>query len=115
MFSRALAATVVMIATLTTSVMAAPGTAASCESGPVQCCNSMETAKTLSSGTLGELGILAALVQAFTGPIGVTCSPLSVLALLPNGAQCTEQTVCCDNNNFNGVVALGCTPINVGL
>ncbi|ESK81797.1 hydrophobin [Moniliophthora roreri MCA 2997] len=52
-------------------------------------------------------------VQDLNIPIGVQCNPISVIGV--GGNSCTQQPVCCDNNNFNGVVAIGCTPINVNL
>ncbi|KAK0218776.1 hydrophobin [Armillaria fumosa] len=112
MFSRVFAATVVMIATLTTSATAAPGPSTSCNTGPVQCCNSVESSSAPGVGAL--LGLLG-LVLGGTTQVGMTCSPLSIVGLLPGGATCNQQTVCCENNNFNGVVALGCTPVNINL
>ncbi|KAK0436440.1 hydrophobin [Armillaria borealis] len=110
MFSRAFAATVVMIATLTTSVMAAPGTTPSCNTGPVQCCNSVQ-----SSDTPGVESLLGLLGIVLGGPaqVGLGCSPLSVVGLLPSGDACSQQTVCCEDNHFNGLVNVGCTPINI--
>ncbi|EEB92853.1 hypothetical protein MPER_08575 [Moniliophthora perniciosa FA553] len=66
-----------------------------------------------SPSVAGLFGVLGVVVQGVTGQVGVTCSPISILAL--GGNSCNAQTVCCENNNFNGIVALGCTPINVGL
>ncbi|KAF8806916.1 type 1 hydrophobin [Phlegmacium glaucopus] len=57
-----------------------------CNSGSLQCCDSTST---------------------------VTCSPLTVVGV--SGTSCNDQAVCCTNNSFNGVVALGCTPINLNL
>ncbi|SJL06634.1 related to Fruiting body protein SC1 [Armillaria ostoyae] len=112
MFSRAFAATVVMIATLTTSVMAAPGTTPSCNTGPVQCCNSVQSSSAPGVGFL--LGLLGIVLGGNT-QVGLGCSPLSVVGLLNSGAQCSQQTVCCENNDFNGLVNVGCTPINLAL
>ncbi|KAF5361411.1 hypothetical protein D9758_006236 [Tetrapyrgos nigripes] len=63
----------------------------------------------LVSGLLGLLGIV---VGDITASIGLTCSPITVGVA---GNSCTAQPVCCENNSFNGVVALGCTPININL
>ncbi|GAB88060.1 hypothetical protein GORBP_124_00010, partial [Gordonia rubripertincta NBRC 101908] len=52
-------------------------------------------------------------VQGVNIPIGLTCDPISVIGI--GGNSCTAQPVCCENNNFNGVVALGCTPVNLNL
>ncbi|KAK0473568.1 hydrophobin-251 [Armillaria novae-zelandiae] len=90
MFSRAFVATIMMVVALTTSVMSVPTTAGnSCNSGPVQCCN-----------------------KNLNGVVG-NCSPLSVVGVLPNGSQCNQQTVCCEDNSVSAVVAINCTPINV--
>ncbi|TFK37191.1 hypothetical protein BDQ12DRAFT_608162, partial [Crucibulum laeve] len=58
-------------------------------------------------------GLAGAIVGPISGQVGATCSPVTVAGLAGN--SCSAQTVCCSHNNFNGVVALGCTPINVGL
>ncbi|KAK7036697.1 hypothetical protein VNI00_011362 [Paramarasmius palmivorus] len=85
--------------------------AGECNTGPVQCCNDVKAA---SDPSLAEVfGVLGIVAQGVTGQVGVTCNPISVLGL--GGNSCNAQTVCCENNNFNGVVALGCTPINVNL
>ncbi|KAK0200381.1 hydrophobin-251 [Desarmillaria ectypa] len=59
------------------------------------------------------LGLLGVVVGSVGVDVGITCSPLSVIGV--GGNSCSAQTVCCANNSFNGVVAIGCTPINVGL
>ncbi|PBK59968.1 fungal hydrophobin [Armillaria solidipes] len=110
MFSRAFAATVVMIATA--SIMAAPGTTPSCNNGPVQCCNSVQSSDT--PGVESLLGLLG-IVLGGTAQVGLDCSPLSVVDLLGGGTQCNQQTVCCEDNHFDGLINVGCTPINIGL
>ncbi|KAK7460912.1 hypothetical protein VKT23_008840 [Stygiomarasmius scandens] len=82
-----------------------------CNTGSLQCCNSVQDAK--SSSLTGILALLGIAVSSITGQVGVTCSPISVIGV--GGNSCSAQPVCCENNNFNGVVALGCTPINIGL
>ncbi|PBK84068.1 hypothetical protein ARMGADRAFT_943952, partial [Armillaria gallica] len=59
------------------------------------------------------LGLLGVVIGDLTANVGVTCSPISVIGV--GGTQCNSQAVCCDNNNFNGLIALGCTPLNIGL
>ncbi|PBK98606.1 hydrophobin-251, partial [Armillaria gallica] len=83
----------------------------SCTTGPVQCCSSVENVSMAAHvfGVIERRGYdIANLVDS-----GVTCSPISVIGV--GGNSCSAQTVCCENNSFNGVVAIGCTPINVGL
>ncbi|PBK86717.1 hypothetical protein ARMGADRAFT_939952, partial [Armillaria gallica] len=59
------------------------------------------------------LGLLGVAVGQLTGNVGVSCTPITVVGL--GGTQCSDQVVCCDDNNFNGLVSLGCTPLNIGL
>ncbi|TFK17393.1 fungal hydrophobin, partial [Coprinopsis marcescibilis] len=98
-------------------VVAAPGGPSStefsqCNGGQVQCCNSVQQADNLSAPIAGLLGVLGVKVAQLTGQVGVTCTGVNVIGL---GASpsCSNQQVCCNNNSFNGVVALGCTPINI--
>ncbi|KAF9522616.1 hydrophobin-315 [Crepidotus variabilis] len=96
--------------TLGASLAAATGIPASqCNTGPVQCCNSTGTAKDANiSKLLGALNINVSDVNAL---IGVTCNPISVIGV--GGNSCTAQPVCCSNNSFHGVVAIGCVPVSL--
>ncbi|KAL0570329.1 hypothetical protein V5O48_011625, partial [Marasmius crinis-equi] len=55
--------------------------------------------------------IVGVALGSVTGQVGVTCSPISVLGA--GGNKCASQTVCCENNSFNGIVALGCNNISL--
>ncbi|KAF8888864.1 fungal hydrophobin-domain-containing protein [Infundibulicybe gibba] len=79
-----------------------------CNTGSMQCCNSTKRADNPVAKLL--LGLLKIDVAADL-LIGLTCSPLSVVGL--NSNSCSQQPVCCQNNNFNGLVALGCSPKNL--
>ncbi|KAF8167115.1 fungal hydrophobin-domain-containing protein [Crassisporium funariophilum] len=90
-----------------------------CNTGDILCCDSVQDA---SSPTVGMILSLIAgpdvcsnpnLFQGSTGKAGLTCSPLSVIGV--GGSSCSAQPVCCTNNSFNGVIALGCTPVNLNL
>ncbi|CAA7260094.1 unnamed protein product [Cyclocybe aegerita] len=59
------------------------------------------------------LGLLGVVVQDVTAIVGVTCTPITVIGA--GGNSCTAQPVCCTNNSFKGIVALGCTPANINL
>jgi len=75
---------------------------AQCASVP-QCCNSLQNADSpVVSLLLGLLGIVD--IPATT-LVGLTCAPVDT------PATCATQPACCANNNFNGIVAIGCTPI----
>ena len=102
------------IATTTVSTGPVPtGTepASKCDVGHLQCCNSVQ--KGSSSSVQGLLGLLGIVLSNVDVPVGVTCSPISVIGI--SGTSCTAQPVCCENNDFNGVVAIGCTPVNLSL
>ncbi|KAG6374173.1 fungal hydrophobin [Boletus reticuloceps] len=86
-----------------------------CNSGSVNCCNSVQTYKeAVNKPEFSFLKTVLAQVDVVAStPLGLTCNPISVIGV--GGNSCSQQTVCCDNNNFNGVVAVGCTPINANL
>ncbi|TFK37342.1 hydrophobin, partial [Crucibulum laeve] len=81
--------------------------------GDLQCCNSTQDSQNLSSTVLGIFGLLGIDVSSITALVGVTCTPITVIGL--GGNSCSAQAVCCSNNSFNGLVALGCTPVNLSL
>ncbi|TFK66083.1 fungal hydrophobin, partial [Pluteus cervinus] len=80
-----------------------------CNTGSIQCCNSVQdSSSTIVTSLAGLLGIS---LGSITGLVGVTCSPLSVIGVGSN--SCSQQPVCCENNSFNGILALGCNSINL--
>ncbi|PBK95188.1 fungal hydrophobin [Armillaria gallica] len=113
MFSRIIALAVLALPLF---AVAAPATdttvtGGSCNTGSLQCCKSVQDPE--SSAAQQALGLLNIPIGEVTAGVGLTCDPITVIGL--GTTQCANQPVCCENNNFNGVVALGCTPINVGL
>ncbi|ESK87626.1 hydrophobin 1 [Moniliophthora roreri MCA 2997] len=112
--------TVATLATLATFVAAAPTydpyghhdtPVAKCNTGDVQCCNTVDNAHNKDIALLASL--LGIVVQDANVPIGIQCNPIDVIGI--SGNSCTQQPVCCDENNFNGLVAVGCTPVNVNV
>ncbi|KAF9552093.1 fungal hydrophobin, partial [Agrocybe pediades] len=94
------------------TLAAATGTPASqCTTGQLQCCNSTGAASDSAISAL--LGLLGVVVQDVTALVGVNCSPISVIGI--GGNSCTAQPVCCTNNSFHGLVALGCSPVDLSL
>ncbi|KAJ8597673.1 hydrophobin-1 precursor [Rhizopogon salebrosus TDB-379] len=74
-----------------------------CSTGSIQCCSSFE-----SSGHHDGLDSLLALlgIHIPSGtPCGLSCSPF--------GSSCHQESLCCENNNYNGLVNIGCSPINL--
>ncbi|KAI0048151.1 fungal hydrophobin [Auriscalpium vulgare] len=82
-----------------------------CGGGSLECCNSVQAASSNAAGLL--LGLLGVVLQDLSVLVGITCSPITVIGV--SGTNCDQQTVCCDNNNFSGLIAIGCTPINIAL
>ncbi|KAH0833880.1 hydrophobin [Lanmaoa asiatica] len=83
-----------------------------CNTGDINCCNQSQTLEQ-ANGLLGTLG-LADIAAQIGGLVGVTCSPISAVGI---GSGCTaqQQPLCCTGNNYNGLVNLGCSPINANL
>ncbi|KIM61516.1 hypothetical protein SCLCIDRAFT_875079 [Scleroderma citrinum Foug A] len=110
MFIRA-SSLILPVVALSSVVSAAPAslsTRDSCSGGTVQCCNTVFSSSSSSASFLaGLLGITDALL----GPLmGVNCSPIGGV-----GANCVQQTVCCQNVQFNGLINIGCIAININL
>ncbi|KAL1731887.1 fungal hydrophobin SC3-like protein [Schizophyllum commune] len=82
-----------------------------CSSGPVQCCQTSQSAD--SQGAAGLLGLLGVVLQDVTALIGLSCTDVNVLG--GGGSECSAQTLCCENNHFDGLINLGCSPINIYL
>ncbi|ESK88581.1 hydrophobin [Moniliophthora roreri MCA 2997] len=102
------------LAALTSVVVAAPhgSPVAQCNTGPIQCCNTVNNIQ--NEDVTNALGLLNIVVQDLNVPIGLNCDPISAVVGI-GGNSCSQQPVCCENNNFNGLVAIGCTPINLNL
>ncbi|KAF8889937.1 fungal hydrophobin-domain-containing protein [Infundibulicybe gibba] len=90
---------------------ATPAPASQCNTGPVQCCNSIQSASNPVVGLL--TGLLGILIEPITAIVGLSCSPIDILGI--GGNSCNAQAVCCENNSFNGLIALGCSPVNLNL
>ncbi|KAK0218799.1 hydrophobin 2 [Armillaria fumosa] len=97
--------------TVTTSVATTTVTASSCSEGNMQCCNSLQSGNSGVVGTL--LGLLGVVLSDVTALVGITCTPITIVGL--GGTSCSQQTVCCQNNTFNGIIAIGCVPITISL
>ncbi|KAF8806920.1 hydrophobin-263 [Phlegmacium glaucopus] len=110
MFARAASVFVLALPLLATATILPRNPPSQCDSGSLQCCNSTAYATDPAVSTL--LGLLGINVGSVTGLVGVTCSPITIGI---SGTSCNQQTVYCSNNSFNGVVAIGCTAININL
>ncbi|KAI0071618.1 fungal hydrophobin [Panus rudis PR-1116 ss-1] len=81
--------------------------ASACSTGPVQCCDSTETAGSEAGSAL--LGLLGIVVQGLDVVLGLGCSPISVIGA--GGGSCNANAVCCENNNVGGLISIGCVPV----
>ncbi|KAK0470645.1 hydrophobin 2 [Armillaria novae-zelandiae] len=103
--------------TVTTTVTVSGATttvtesASVCSSGNMQCCQSVQSGSSSAVGLL--LGLLNVVLSDVTALVGITCTPITIVGL--NSNSCNQQTVCCQNNTFNGIIAIGCVPINISL
>ncbi|KAJ3974321.1 hydrophobin 2 [Lentinula raphanica] len=86
--------------------------ASSCSTGDLQCCNSVQPATSTAASSL--LALLGIVLQDVNVPVGITCSPIDVIGVL-NGNDCNapSQAVCCHDNNYGGLVSLGCLPVQL--
>ncbi|CAL1711621.1 unnamed protein product [Somion occarium] len=104
---------------LTSFVAAAPGKTppilppGQCNTGNVQCCNTVESADSESgSALLGLLGIVLNVPANVL--LGINCSPITVIGG-GVGSSCSANPVCCENNSVGGLINIGCIPINLSL
>ncbi|CAL1710925.1 unnamed protein product [Somion occarium] len=78
-----------------------------CNTGPIQCCNSVQAASSNPISAL--LGLLGIVVTDLTALVGLGCSPISVIGV--GGGTCNASPVCCQNNAVGGLISIGCLPI----
>ncbi|KAI0713753.1 fungal hydrophobin-domain-containing protein [Earliella scabrosa] len=88
--------------------LAVPAPSGSCNTGPVQCCNSLEEADSAAGSAI--LSLIGIAVQDVTAKVGLGCSPISVIGA-GTGSACSAQPVCCQNNSVGGLISIGCVPI----
>ncbi|KAF8437528.1 fungal hydrophobin-domain-containing protein [Boletus edulis BED1] len=105
--------TLLPLAALAAVVAAAPNVLearATCSSGSEYCCNQeLSNPATFEKDSASLLGLLLGL----GANVGAECTPITVIGALSNGAQCTQQTACCDHVNQNGLINIGCSNFNV--
>ncbi|KAG2143528.1 fungal hydrophobin [Suillus bovinus] len=84
--------------------------AGQCNTGNIQCCESATTVQKYNANAI-KSG-LATIPTDVTGLVGLECSPLIVVA---GGAGCeaSQEPMCCSNEEYNGVVNVGCSPISL--
>ncbi|RXW20589.1 hypothetical protein EST38_g5267 [Candolleomyces aberdarensis] len=107
---------VIAVSSLFLAAAAAPSgsNTSQCNSGYVACCNTVQEAKSVNNSVSKALALVKVDVGSLTGYVASNCSPINVLAV-GSGASCSSQQVCCQNNYYNGLINVGCSPINVSL
>ncbi|KAH7920320.1 fungal hydrophobin [Leucogyrophana mollusca] len=83
-----------------------------CNTGSISCCNSVQSSS--SNVVTSLLGLLGIVLGDLTGQVGIGCTPITVVGT-GSGATCTQEPVCCTNNYYNGLINVGCSPINLNL
>ncbi|KAH7919200.1 fungal hydrophobin [Leucogyrophana mollusca] len=83
-----------------------------CDTGSLSCCNSVQAAD--SSAVTSLLGLLGLVLGDLTGNVGLGCSPITAVGT-GSGATCTQEPVCCTNDYYNGLINVGCSPVNLNL
>ncbi|KIJ98707.1 hypothetical protein K443DRAFT_103500 [Laccaria amethystina LaAM-08-1] len=98
--------------TVTYAPAPTPPPASQCNTGALLCCDETQAA---NGGIISILlGLLGIVVNPITALVGSDCSPINIVGI-GEGGMCTAQPVCCQNNNFSGVVSIGCTPVTLGV
>ncbi|KAI0738059.1 fungal hydrophobin-domain-containing protein [Daedaleopsis nitida] len=84
----------------------------SCSTGTALCCKEVypDADDPPASPMLSALAEI--LVQDINPAIGVTCTPITGVGV-GGSAGCSAKTVCCENNSFGGVIAVGCLPVEL--
>ncbi|KAH0830199.1 fungal hydrophobin [Lanmaoa asiatica] len=105
------------VAALAAAAAAAPSELAvrqtsQCNTGSMHCCSTTTSAN--NPAIAGLLGLLGIAIGDLTSTVGVACSPITGTGL-GSGSSCTQQPVCCNNVYQNGLINLGCSPININL
>ncbi|KAG2076385.1 hydrophobin-1 precursor [Suillus decipiens] len=85
------------------------GGSGQCNSGSIQCCDSVTTYG--SGGDIDELVSFMGVKIPSGTPCGTGCSPISIIG--GSGSKCKQQPVCCEDNSYNGIINVGCSPINI--
>ncbi|KAF8552303.1 fungal hydrophobin [Imleria badia] len=118
MFARVFKSTVIVSVIAFVAVARGVPTSTSnsqCNNGSLQCCNNMMSSTTAQeTGLGGLLGLLGLNLGSIVGDIGLECTPINVIGV-GSGANCNQQAACCTGETQNGLINVGCSPINLGL
>ncbi|KAG2144119.1 fungal hydrophobin-domain-containing protein [Suillus bovinus] len=87
-------------------------TSGQCNTGNIQCCQRTQTVDEYNKNATahGAIPIDADIL----GHVGLYCSPISVIGA-GAGATCSQEPLCCSDNQYYGLINIGCTPININI
>ncbi|KAL0947570.1 hypothetical protein HGRIS_013659 [Hohenbuehelia grisea] len=104
---------ILLIAALVASVVVAfPANLGCGNTGNLQCCNNLQSSRSVSIIDLFDLLNETPTLAGSTGQVGFSCSPIISDTGLGGAMTCTKAPACCSNIRFNGVLAVGCIPMN---
>ncbi|KDQ55051.1 hypothetical protein JAAARDRAFT_692493 [Jaapia argillacea MUCL 33604] len=110
MFKLATFTTLSILAVATAAWDTTPIPASQCTTGPIQCCDTVESASSpAAAGILASIGVV---VQDVTALVGLTCSPITVIGV-GSGSSCSASPVCCTDNSHGGLISIGCVPVTL--
>ncbi|KAF9263101.1 fungal hydrophobin [Marasmius fiardii PR-910] len=77
-----------------------------------QCCQQVQSVQQAnSSGLSGLLSLLGVVLGDITLPIGLNCSPITVIG--GGNGGCNTNTVNCQGTAAGGLIGIGCLPIQI--
>ncbi|KAI0633568.1 hydrophobin [Trametes polyzona] len=79
-----------------------------CQTGSLQCCNSLQDPSSKSMQSI--LALLGLGLQDTDAQVGLDCNPISVIGV-DNKGGCSQQTACCDDHAVANGVSVGCLPV----
>ncbi|KAI0354592.1 fungal hydrophobin [Trametes cingulata] len=86
------------------------GDAPKCNTGPIQCCDTPQSASAAQAqGLIGAL--LAQVLSNGNLNVAANCNSVPIIGAT-TGTSCRAQPVCCDTIQQGGL-GIGCVPVNV--
>ncbi|EAW20236.1 hydrophobin family protein [Aspergillus fischeri NRRL 181] len=95
-----------ILAALVSAACFATVNAQTCSAANTKCCQQLQDPDNLNADALNLLRLLNINPNTLTGAVGLTCTSLV-------SGSCNANAACCSGNNYNGLIVLGCTQIQV--
>ncbi|KAI0717349.1 fungal hydrophobin-domain-containing protein [Cerioporus squamosus] len=94
--------------TATAPVVTVTEPASNCTTGPIQCCEAIQSANSAPGKVI--LGLLGIILKDLDVVLGLNCDPITGVGV-GSGNACTAVTVCCENNSVGSLISIGCIPV----